>query len=535
MGMKQRWTVDELAEQWSLSDEEQRLVGNKTGATRLGFVGLLKCFEHEGRFPQGEADIPDAVVAHLARLVDVPAEALRKYEWSGRTIEYHRAQIRSFLGFHEAQAADAEEIGRWLLDEVLPHDHDLEHLRVALYQRCRSRHIEPPTPGRVDRLVRSALHAHEERLAERILRRITPEAFAGIDALIGPPSEAAPGVEDLEADEATLRELRSGPGGVSIDSLLAELAKLCRIRELGLPADLFDDVAPKAVETYRQRAAAEPPSELRRHEPPTKALLMGALCFSRGREITDSLVDLLIDLVHRIGARAERRVVKELLADLRRVSGKTNLLYRVAEATVEHPDGIVREVVYPVVGEETLKDLVAEFRSTGPAYRLNVQTYLRASYRHHYRRMLPAILEALEFRSNNALHRPVIEALELVKRYVGSAHRLYPPTETVPIEGVVGRDGASWSSRSMPGAGSASTGSTTRSLCSRPCGTGCAARRSGWSVPTGTATPTRTYRETSRTGGRPTTPSCTSPGRRRPSSPPCASRWSPASRSSTGP
>ena len=26
--------------------------------------------------------------------------------------------------------------------------------------------------------------------------------------------------------------------------------------------------------------------------------------------------------------------------------------------------------------------------------------------------MLPAILDALEFRSNNALHRPVIEALE---------------------------------------------------------------------------------------------------------------------------
>jgi hypothetical protein len=229
-----------------------------------------------------------------------------------------------------------------------------------------------------------------------------PTTVAGFDTLIGPAAEAAPGVEDLEADEATLRELRSGPGGVSLDSLLAELAKLRRIRALGLPADMFHDVVPKAVEAYRQRAAAEPPSELRRHEPPTRALLMGALCFSRGREITDSLVDLLIDLVHRIGARAERRVVKELLADLRRVSGKINLLYRVAEATVEHPDGIVREVVYPVVGEETLRDLVAEFRSTGPAYRLNVQAYLRASYRHHYRRMLPAILEALEFRSNNA-------------------------------------------------------------------------------------------------------------------------------------
>jgi hypothetical protein len=212
--MKQRWTVEELDEQWSLNEQERRLVGNKTGPTRLGFTALLKYCQHEGRFPQGEADIPDAVIAHLARLVEVPAEALRKYEWSGRTIEYHRAQIRSFLGLREVQAADAEEIGRWLLSEILPHDHDLDHLRVAVYQRCRSSHIEPPTPGRVDRLVRSALHTHEERLAEKILRRITPEAFAGIDALIGPAAEAAPGVEDLEADEATLREREPGqPAG----------------------------------------------------------------------------------------------------------------------------------------------------------------------------------------------------------------------------------------------------------------------------------------------------------------------------------
>jgi TnpA family transposase len=435
--MKQRWTAEELDEQWSLNEQERRLLGNKTGPTRLGFVALLKYFQHEGRFPQGEADIPDAVVAHLARLADVPAQAVLKYEWSGRTIRHHRAQIRSFTGFRETQGADTKEIIEWLLSEVLPHDHHLEHLRGAVYQHCRGRHIEPPTPGRIDRLVRSALHTHEERLGESILRRITPEAFAHLNALIGPEPEASDAAEDPDADDATLRELRSGPAGVSLDSLIAELAKLRRIRNLGLPADLFDDVTPKAVETYRQRAAAEPPNELRRHEPPVKAMLVGALCYSRGREISDSLVDLLIDLVHRIGARAERRVVKELLADLRLVTGKTSLLYRVAEAAVEHPDGIVREVVYPVVGEETLRDLVREFKSTGPAYRINVQTHLRASYRHHYRRMLPAILEALEFRSNNALHRPVIEALELVKRFVGSAHRLYPPNEQVPIDGVV--------------------------------------------------------------------------------------------------
>jgi TnpA family transposase len=51
--------------------------------------------------------------------------------------------------------------------------------------------------------------------------------------------------------------------------------------------------------------------------------------------------------------------------------------------------------------------------------------------------MLPPILQALEFRSNNAAHRPVIEALSVLERYAGSPARSYAQGEEVPLEGVV--------------------------------------------------------------------------------------------------
>jgi len=57
--------------------------------------------------------------------------------------------------------------------------------------------------------------------------------------------------------------------------------------------------------------------------------------------------------------------------------------------------------------------------------------------RAHYRRVVPQLLEALEFRSNNAIHRPLMEALELLKQYAGSSQRLYPAREDVPLRGVV--------------------------------------------------------------------------------------------------
>ena len=138
---------------------------------------------------------------------------------------------------------------------------------------------------------------------------------------------------------------------------------------------------------------------------------MSIYCWVRRREITEDLVELLIRLVHRISVRAERKVVQELIRDIRKVRGKTTLLFRLAEAAVEPPDGIVRDVLFPVIGERTLEDLVEEYRSTGPAYLKKIHPVVRASYSGHYRRMLPLILEALEFRSNNTVHRPVIDAI----------------------------------------------------------------------------------------------------------------------------
>lgn len=128
---------------------------------------------------------------------------------------------------------------------------------------------------------------------------------------------------------------------------------------------------------------------------------------------------------------------KELLEDLKRVTGKTNLLFRMAEAAVENPEGTVTDVLYPVVGEQTLKELVREYKGSGPAFRLNVHARLSSSYRGHYRRMLAPLLDALEFRSNNAAHRPVIEALDLLRRYAGSTAKVYPAGEEVPTGGVV--------------------------------------------------------------------------------------------------
>ncbi len=73
--------------------------------------------------------------------------------------------------------------------------------------------------------------------------------------------------------------------------------------------------------------------------------LLAAVCWARQAEIIDSLADLLIGLIHRITIRAERRVKTVLLADVKRIAGKTAMLYRIAEVAVDHPDQTVEDVI----------------------------------------------------------------------------------------------------------------------------------------------------------------------------------------------
>ncbi|MDJ0901104.1 MAG: hypothetical protein QNJ55_20065 [Xenococcus sp. MO_188.B8] len=231
--------------------------------------------------------------------------------------------------------------------------------------------------------------------------------------------------------------LKTDPGAVGLDSFLTEIKKLKLIRAVGLAPDLFTDLSTKLVKTYRQRAATESPYDIRQHPIAVRYSLMAAFCIQRSQEITDNLIELLNQIIHRIDTRAVRRINKELIDEFKAVSGKTGLLFRLAEAAIASPQGVIEQVIYPVVSLKTLKDLVAEYKSTGTIYQQRVHTVVRNSFASHYRRMIPQLLEVLEFRSNNDIHRPVIEALELLKKYAYSKARYYDSSEEIAIEGVL--------------------------------------------------------------------------------------------------
>ncbi len=438
--VKQNWDTEELIEDWTLLPQELELTKKKVGGNQIGFALLLKHFQLFAYFPEDKSSISQVVISYIASQVNLPESDYFDYDWQGRSAKVYRVEIRRLFNFRVASVQDSEEMVTWLIDEILANEQKNEAISELVYQRFRELQIEPPTPGRVERLVKSAVAKYETDFQEHILIGLTPENIQQIDLLLS--------TEETESDESVSQSdrktkmsdfafLKTDPGAVGLGSFLTEIAKLKRIRAVGLPTDFMMGSSSKLVKTYRNRAATETPYLLRQHPPAIRYTLMAAFCVQRSQEITDSLIEILTTIIKRIDNRAEKRINQELIDEFKKVSGKTGLLYRIAEVSIAEPNGTIEQVIFPVVSLKTLKDLVAEYKATGLAYKRRVHNVMRASFANHYRRMIPQLLEVLEFRSNNDLHRPVIEALELLKKYAHSKARYYDSTEEIPIDGVL--------------------------------------------------------------------------------------------------
>jgi hypothetical protein len=516
--VQQEWEPEDLIEVWTLLEGDQERLRNKSGANRLGFALLLKFFEVEARFPEDAGEIPVPAVSYVAQQVKVPAEEWAAYDWSERAIKRHRTEIRGAFGFRECTKEDHAQLTEWLAVELCGVELNRDRLAEAVVARCRKDRLEPPTPGRIARLVGSAVSTFEERFCAATVGRLSAATRSRLDDLIA---------EDAGADEESaggggtfFTELKADPGALGLDSLLAEVNKLQRVRGLQLPPELFADVSEKLVAAWRARAAKEYPSDLRAAAGPVRYTLLSTLCHVRETEITDSLVELFIQLVQKINTRAEKKVEGEFNKELKRVRGKEGILLRLAEAAVAEPGGTVRKVIYPVAGESTLKALAAEAAANEARYRARVRTVPRSSYSTHWRRMLSPLLNALELKCNNTAYRPVMDAIDLLKRYldqpIAKEGAFFDEAEKIPLGGWCARSGARRSSMSAAG----SSASRTSCACWSACGTRCGGGRSGCRARTGGGIRRTICRRTSRTTAMCTTTRSASRRTRRSSSGP---------------
>jgi TnpA family transposase len=442
--MKRQWDIEELIEHFTLIQEDLTFLANKTGVTRLGCALLLKCFQYEGRFPTGAHEIPKDVVNYVANQLKLNAALFAQYDWDGRTIKLHRTQIRDQLKFREATTIDVEEMKSWLITEKLASDQNMEHLKAEVTKRFRDLKIEPPTAERMERLLLSACAAYEQKFFQAVASRLPLSTRTQLDDLLAHSDEES---EDQDNEEPLTspnarpllvrwRDLKTSAGAVGLESVLLETDKLRVLSQLTFPADLFVGVSPSVLALYRNRAATESLVELRRHPDATRYTYLSAFCLQRKAEIIDGLIDLLLLVIRRIENNADKKVGKQVLVEMKQhIDNKPRLLRQVAEVSLASPEKTIRAGIYPVMDEKTCEAIIAE--ETKGTIQDRIYLRMRSSYRDHYRRMMPGLLNMLDFRSSNEAYQPVVKAIAVLKRYVGTPGTYYPAEEQPPIDGVV--------------------------------------------------------------------------------------------------
>ena len=417
-----------MSNQLLLTDNElQLLIDHKKPETKLGSAVLLKFFQLHGYFPAKTSDIPLEIVMVLADQLGVSDKLFRQYDITDRSSRYHKASIMDHLGFRNVTKQDYTRLSKWLMTQIT-FECDLNTCIMKLQERLWQQKICAPSQEILDRIARAALATAEDKFFRQLSERIPRSAKMAVNQLLK-------GKADL-----SFSELKTDPGRVGLESLMREAAKLKVLNELKIPHNLFRDVTKKQQLSLKRRLASESLHEVQRHPSHIKFGLFAAFAQVRIQEITDELVDLLIQIIHKIGARAENKVETELIRDFKRVRNKDSILCQVAEAAINNPKGAVEKVIYPIASADILRNIIKEMRSSGPIYRNKVQTIMRSSYLHHYRRMIPIILANLDFRSNNTRHKPVMDGIELIKNYQDSQKQQYAAEESVPINGVVRND-----------------------------------------------------------------------------------------------
>lgn len=161
--------------------------------------------------------------------------------------------------------------------EKLASDQNMEHLKAVATKQFRELKIEPPTSDRMERLIRSACTMYEQTLFAEVMQRLSQSTRTLLDDLLTrSTAQALQEEEQLHDDEPlqaasqerqhpiTWQDLKTNPGAVGLESVLHEIAKVRVLTQLALPADLFEQVSPKVVTLYRQRAS-DSPGRITRH------------------------------------------------------------------------------------------------------------------------------------------------------------------------------------------------------------------------------------------------------------------------------
>ena len=182
--MKKNWDLEELIEYFTFMPNELDLLKDKTKETQLGFAVLFKFFQYKARFPSNKKEVPKDIISFISKQLNLKSILFDSYKWDGRTIMYHKAEIRMHFNFRKSTTEDAENMIEWLSKLVFSYNENTDNLVQLTYDKYKELQVEPPALDRITRIVKAAIHKNENQFFQEVFKKLSKDTILKIDSLI---------------------------------------------------------------------------------------------------------------------------------------------------------------------------------------------------------------------------------------------------------------------------------------------------------------------------------------------------------------
>jgi len=397
----------QLSRYFHLDDVDCAMLRTRRGDhNRLGFALQLGTVRYLGTFLDSPADVPDEVVAHVAKqLAITDPTCLRRYG-AGETHWDHVNEIKAAYGYRDFfDQPGHSRLIRWLYARAWVS----AERSSLLFDLATAWLVERKVllPG-VTVLAREVAQARD-RAAARLWRILANAPNAGqrerLEALLVVPEGAR---------QSHLDRLRRAPTRVSGPSLVAALRRLEEIRELGVAELDLSRIPAGRLKALARHAATSWAAVIARM--PSNRRIATLLAFARAFEVTalDDALDLLDLIITDQLTQAKLAGEKERLRTLGDLDAAALQLRDVCTILLDEAcsSARVRSLAFTRVPRPQLAEAVALVERLARPPEDDYQGELIDRYR-RVRRFWPCLLRTVTFQGTQA-GRPLTHALSVL-------------------------------------------------------------------------------------------------------------------------
>jgi TnpA family transposase len=410
---------------WQVLPHEKRLLQKKRGSSRLAYLLLFKWFEKTASYPKDIKTLPFDLIEKGIVLSEeiISHEELFIFFKQERIINRYKQKIRAYFGFKNFDK-DCPLLHDFLITNIFKEKND-EALKLKLCAYLKAMKVEIPFEAILLDVIKNAKTDKEQQVFSQIESLLSDKDKNYIDDYL------------LTSDDfdGVYQFLRQDSSDSNKEGVANEIKRLEILNQLPVASFGFiSDINIKQRNIYKRRFYTDTPERTKRRTDISRYSLAIIFCFQRHQEAIDSLIEHLLYFIHQIKKTADKKQEK-LNKEIGQRLGDLDSLYSLAEINRDFPQGIIEQVVYPSVSQETIEHII-KTRDFARQIKKKVRESVIKRYSNSYRYTIFNIIDCLKIHSNNTAF---LEAITLIKRYQKSKLKYYPIDEEVQIDSLISK------------------------------------------------------------------------------------------------